>query len=114
MSDFEDANWLSKMIDDFQPGLYQHYKGPQYLALCLAREDETDEVVVVYTRLYARPGLPTSTRRLTVWNEEVEYEGRLVPRFAYCGHVTSEQDLGGHSGQAGSRKGLFRWVKENL
>jgi len=114
MSDSDDAEWLARMVDDFQPGLYQHYKGRQYLALCLAREDETDEVVVVYTRLYARPGLPTSTRRLVVWNQEVEYDGERVPRFSYCGHVTSEPDLDGSTRTAGDRKGFFRWVKENL
>lgn len=41
-------------MQDFRPGVYRHYKGDHYLALGLARADETDEVVVVYTRLYAR------------------------------------------------------------
>jgi hypothetical protein len=49
-------------IDDFQPGVYRHYKGRHYLALGLARADKTDDVVVVYTRLYPRSGLPMSTR----------------------------------------------------
>ena len=114
MADFDDddTELLEQMVNDFQPGLYQHYKGQQYLALCLAREDETDDVVVVYTRLYPRPGLPTSTRRLTVWNEEVEFQGRVVPRFSYCGHVTEAVDEEGRPGP--SRKGLLGWVKENL
>jgi hypothetical protein len=85
--DDQEAAELAQMIERFRPGVYEHYKGRQYLATCLAREDETDEVVVVYTRLYAREGLPTSTRRLRVWNEQIEHEGRLVPRFAYQGHV---------------------------
>ena len=90
--DDEDAEELAQMIEDFRPGVHEHYKGRQYLALGLAREDETDEVVVVYTRLYPRDGLPMSTRRLRVWNEEVEHEGHLVPRFAYRGHVETAQD----------------------
>lgn len=110
----DDEAALQAMVDDFQPGLYQHYKGQQYLALCLAREDETDEVVVVYTRLYARAGLPTSTRRLQVWNEEVEVDGQWVPRFAYCGHVTHEVDAGGKPQQEPGRRGLLRWVKDNF
>lgn len=74
---------------DFRPGVYRHYKGNYYLALGLARADENDEIVVVYTRLYAREGLPMSTRRLAVWNEIVNTsEGRSEPRFVYVGHST--------------------------
>lgn len=72
----------------FKPGVYRHYKGKHYLAHGLAREDETDEVVVVYTRLYARAGLPMSTRKLRVWKQKVEHKGAKVPRFAYVGHTT--------------------------
>jgi len=73
---------------DFRPGVYRHYKGNHYLALGLAREDETEEIVVVYTRLYARAGLPMSTRRLRVWNESVIVEGVAQPRFTWVGHTT--------------------------
>ena len=75
---------------DFKPGVYRHYKGKYYLALGLAREDETDVTVVVYTRLYPRQGLPMSTRRLSVWNEMVPAEagGAPQPRFAFVGHET--------------------------
>lgn len=69
----------------FTPGVWRHFKGEEYLALGLAREDETDEVVVVYARLYPRDGLPLSTRRLSKWNQTVEHEGRWVPRFEYVG-----------------------------
>jgi hypothetical protein len=69
----------------FQAGVYRHYKGNLYLALGLAREDETDETVVVYTRLYPREGLPMSTRRLAVWNETVLTAEGPVSRFAYVG-----------------------------
>ncbi len=75
-------------LSDFKPGVYRHYKGNHYLALGLAREDETNETVVVYTRLYPREGLPMSTRRLSVWNQQVLIEGVSQPRFAYVGHET--------------------------
>ena len=77
-------------IDDFKPGVYRHYKGNYYLALGLAREDETNETVVVYTRLYPREGLPMSTRRLRVWNEMIDAgpDRGAVPRFAFVGHET--------------------------
>ena len=75
---------------DFKPGVYRHYKGNYYLALGLAREDETNATVVVYTRLHPREGLPMSTRRLSVWNESVSAGpgGEPRPRFAYVGHET--------------------------
>ena len=61
--------------------------GTEASALGLARQDETDEVVVVYVRLYERDGLPMSTRKLSIWNETVEHEGRTVPRFRFIGQV---------------------------
>lgn len=111
--DDQQAKDLAQMIERFRPGVYEHYKGRQYLALCLAREDETDEVVVVYTRLYPRDGLPTSTRRLHVWNEEVEHEGRLVPRFAYRGHVEAAPDEDEDDAPT-QRRGIVGWVKDNF
>lgn len=75
--------------DDFKPGVYQHYKGPHYLALGLAREDESDELVVVYVRLYERAGLPMNTRRLSVWSQPVTTpDGQTRPRFSYVGVAT--------------------------
>lgn len=109
----DDDEALARMVEAFRPGLYRHYKGRQYLALCLAREDETDEVVVVYTRLYARAGLPTSTRRLRIWNEDVEHEGGWVPRFEYCGHVEGDPEDDADPERPG-RRGLLGWVKDNL
>lgn len=79
---------------EFRSGVYRHYRGNHYLALGLAREDETNETVVVYTRLYPRDGIPMSTRRLTVWAQWVDpatgatvYAGSPggVPRFVYVG-----------------------------
>lgn len=75
-------------IEAFRPGVYRHYKGNCYLALGIARADETNEPVVVYTRLYPREGLPMSTRLLRIWNEPVMTENGPVARFTYIGHTT--------------------------
>ncbi len=40
---------MSKIV---QPGIYQHYKGPQYEVLCVAKNSETVEDMVVYRALY--------------------------------------------------------------
>lgn len=77
--------------EEFKSGVYRHYKGPHYLALGLAREDETDELVVVYVRLYARGGVPMSTRKLRVWCESVQgADGVRVPRFEWVGQTTPQ------------------------
>jgi hypothetical protein len=73
-------------IEAFRPGVYRHYKGAFYLALGLARADETDRTVVVYTRLYPRAGLPMNTRLLEIWNQAVPTADGMTPRFTYVGH----------------------------
>jgi hypothetical protein len=58
------------MIDYPQPGrLYKHYKGGLYEFLFLAKNTETDEIMVVYKSVlfgtnYVRP--------LSEWNKETE------------------------------------------
>ena len=75
---------------DFKSGVYRHYKGNHYLALGLAREDETEELVVVYIRLYARAGMPMSTRKFKLWNEPIsaDVNGTMQPRFVFVGQQT--------------------------
>ena len=63
-----------------QPGLYQHYKGPQYRVFGVARHSESEEQVVVYQALYGEFGL--WVRPLSMFCEEVEVDGQMRPRFA--------------------------------
>nr|WP_241390843.1 DUF1653 domain-containing protein [Serratia proteamaculans] len=72
---------------EFRPGVYRHYKGAHYLAIGLAREDSSNETVVVYTRLYEREGLPLSTRTLSEWNREITVGSQTFPRFVYVGQM---------------------------
>ncbi|MGL5291582.1 MAG: DUF1653 domain-containing protein [Vibrionaceae bacterium] len=76
-----------KEIEAFRAGVYQHFKGAYYLAIGLAREDRTNETVVVYTRLYERDGLPLSTRTLKEWNSSVTVGEQSVARFTYVGQM---------------------------
>ncbi|MGL5335897.1 MAG: DUF1653 domain-containing protein, partial [Enterovibrio sp.] len=77
----------SAEIEAFRAGVYQHFKGAYYLAIGLAREDSTNETVVVYTRLYERDGLPFSTRTLKEWNSCVTVKEQTVARFTYVGQM---------------------------
>ncbi|MGJ8749439.1 DUF1653 domain-containing protein [Burkholderia pseudomallei] len=86
---------LETEVERFRPGVYRHYKGAHYLAIGLAREDGSNEPVVVYTRLYDRDGLPLSTRTLKAWNEQLFIENTPVPRFAYVGQMSPDLSNGG-------------------
>lgn len=70
------------MIMDIQlqPGLYRHYKGPEYRVWGVARHTETEQVMVVYQALYGEFGL--WVRPLEMFCETVEVNGEIVPRFA--------------------------------
>ncbi|MGH8355138.1 MAG: DUF1653 domain-containing protein [Pseudomonas sp.] len=63
-----------------QPGLYRHYKGPEYRVFGVARHSETEEELVVYQALYGDYGL--WVRPLSMFRETVEVDGQTLPRFA--------------------------------
>ncbi|SDG17673.1 DUF1653 domain-containing protein [Pseudomonas abietaniphila] len=71
-----------------QPGLYRHYKGPEYRVFGVAKHSETEEEVVFYQALYGEFGL--WVRPLSMFLESVEVDGEHVPRFAL---VQAEPDL---------------------
>lgn len=67
------------MSDTIRPGIYRHFKGNRYRVLFTARHSETEEELVVYQALYGEGGY--WVRPAAMWNEEVERDGRRVPRF---------------------------------
>lgn len=70
-------------IQDMNLGIYRHYKGNFYRVIGAARHTETLEELVVYQSLYGDFGI--WVRPLSMFLEEVEWEGRAVPRFVfYC------------------------------
>ena len=64
-----------------KPGIYQHYKGPEYHVLDIARHSETEEYMVVYRTCYGDQSL--WVRPLNMFLEEVEIDGSMTPRFRY-------------------------------
>lgn len=63
-----------------KPGLYRHYKGPEYRVFGVAQHSETEQQVVVYQALYGDYGL--WVRPLEMFCERVDVDGESVPRFA--------------------------------
>lgn len=62
-------------------GIYQHYKGPKYQVLGVARHSETEEPHVVYRCLYGEYDL--WIRPLSMFTETVVHEGQQIPRFRW-------------------------------
>ncbi|KZX54836.1 hypothetical protein A3709_07340 [Halioglobus sp. HI00S01] len=68
-------------MSDLQPGIYQHFKGNEYELIGLATHSETEETLVVYRPQYGERAL--WVRPLAMWQETVERDGEVKPRFSY-------------------------------
>ena len=66
-------------VKSILPGKYRHYKGKEYEVIGIARHSETEEAMVVYRALYGDHGI--WVRPASMWNEEVEQDGKRVRRF---------------------------------
>ncbi|RUO53499.1 DUF1653 domain-containing protein [Pseudidiomarina homiensis] len=64
-----------------KPGVYQHYKGPEYEVLDVVRHSETEEVLVLYRPMYGERAL--WVRPFAMFVESVVVDGAEVPRFRY-------------------------------
>lgn len=73
-------------MEEFRPGIYQHFKGNEYELLEVAKHSETLEPMVVYRALYGERGL--WVRPAAMWHEWVERDGYSGPRFAFVREAT--------------------------
>ena len=64
-------------------GKYRHYKGKEYEVIGIAKHSETLEETVVYQALYGERGV--WVRPVKMFLEEVEVDGKKMPRFEYAG-----------------------------
>jgi len=64
-------------------GKYRHYKGNEYEVIGIAKHSETLEELVVYQALYGDHDL--WVRPLKMFTEEIEVNGKKIPRFEYIG-----------------------------
>ena len=60
-------------------GKYRHYKGNEYQVLCIAKNSETLEPMVVYQDLHDSEKI--LVRPASMWNEPVTKNGITQPRF---------------------------------
>ncbi len=65
-------------------GKYRHFKGKEYEVLAVAKHSETLEEMVVYRALYGEGDV--WVRPLAMFEEQVEKDGKVFPRFTYIGN----------------------------
>lgn len=84
---------LSEEAQGFTPGVYKHFKGGTYHALCVARSSEApEEEYVVYRS--AESGLMW-VRPLAMFLETVDLNGTLRPRFAWIAPLPEDDEAFG-------------------
>ena len=66
-----------------QLGKYRHFKGKEYEVIGVAKHSESLEEMVVYRALYGEGGL--WVRPASMWDEEVEKDGKRYKRFTFIG-----------------------------
>lgn len=72
-----------EMLHAVIKGRYRHFKGKEYEVLFTAKHSETLEEMVVYKALYGAGEV--WVRPAKMWNETVEKDGKMIPRFTYLG-----------------------------
>jgi hypothetical protein len=71
-------------MNQLKTGIYKHSKtGNLYRVIGLAKHSETLEDFVVYECLYTNPKSKIWIRPLQMFLEEVEIDGKKMPRFIY-------------------------------
>lgn len=77
-----------KMQELVLGGLYKHYKNKEYRVIGTAWHSETLEEMVIYQALYDAGGIFGKSaiwvRPKKMFLEDIEYNGQIIPRFAYC------------------------------
>ena len=68
-------------MDEIKKGKYRHFKGNEYEVICIAKNSETLEDMVVYRALYGN--FEVWVRPAYMFDEEVVHNGKTVKRFTY-------------------------------
>jgi|TARA_R110002049_G_scaffold549_1_gene3174 hypothetical protein len=78
-------------VSAIEPGLYQHYKGPEYQVYAIVRHSETEEELVLYKALYGDYGL--WVRPLSMFTEAVIVDGKSLPRFQFVREISDSSEV---------------------
>ena len=75
-------------MEEVKIGKYKHYKGKFYEVIGTCHHSETFEELVVYRALFESPEFGPNAlwvRPKKMFLEEVEVQGKKVPRFEFVG-----------------------------
>jgi len=75
-------------MEEVKLGVYEHYKGKRYKVIGVGRHSETLELLVVYRALYDSEEFGKGAlwvRPKKMFLEQVEIDGKMVPRFKFIG-----------------------------
>ena len=82
----EDTSWSEAQPEERKPlpavgtpGKYRHFKGGEYEFICLAKDSETSEELVIYKALYGEQKI--WARPSAIFYQYVNVDGKEVPRF---------------------------------
>lgn len=81
------------MNDIVKGGLYQHYKGMNYIVHDTVRHSETLEELVYYECLYENDLGKLWVRPKEMFLETIEIDGKQTPRFKYIGDQKARERL---------------------
>jgi len=70
-------------MSEIRKGRYRHFKGNEYEVVCIAKNSETLEPMVVYRALYGERDV--WVRPASMWDETIERDGIRYKRFTYIG-----------------------------
>lgn len=70
-------------MSELKYGVYKHFKGNLYRVVCVAKDSENLQDMVVYQALYGEKGF--WVRPLKMFLEIIERDGKTFPRFEYIG-----------------------------
>ncbi len=70
-------------MKELKLGKYRHFKGNEYEVICLAKDSENLNDLVVYKALYGDGQV--WVRPLKMFLEQVEVNGEKVDRFTFIG-----------------------------
>ncbi|PIY93229.1 MAG: hypothetical protein COY69_02760 [Candidatus Magasanikbacteria bacterium CG_4_10_14_0_8_um_filter_32_14] len=79
---------------DIKKGIYKHYKGKEYKVLGIAKLEETLEDLVLYKPLYEQSLCDYWVRPITNFLEEVEIDGKKIPRFEFVSEKIERPKVG--------------------
>jgi hypothetical protein len=82
-----------------RPGIYRHYKNLLYEVKGTVRHSESLEPMTLYQALYGERGL--WVRPAAMFNESVEINGVMQPRFTWVADTLNEPVTQSGSGQGG-------------